>query len=513
MPKFGPRSIERLGNCTRNMVIKMIKKMKKTLLFTTAIAMCFAVSCAEFEDDMNVNSGEGMTVTASLEEITRTHLDGVSMYWKQSDAINVAIDPAVSSKPYSVTLDRFDLQSGADTKSAVFKSETASPGNVYHAAYPATSYVKEGERYIFFDFPYEQEYVENGIKDGYVPMYAYGVDDPSKLSFMYGSGIVRLNLYDAQSANPVSISKIEVITDQPASGLMVASLNLNRFPAYRMNTNKQYTITYDVPDVVLSKDQTQPTSFNICLANTISNGAKLLTDGVYASVTFKVYASDGSVFTKTKQNQTIEGGKIYDFPALQYEGAVTYKVGDYYPNPSVDVNDPEEVAKVEGIVFAVSEDGKSGKVFSKFEVTGYQWSLSGTVDNTDDADDGSVNTAAVAALESVDLNTIQYPVFDYCAGLGNGWYVPAVNELVAIHTLRGDLSIHKNALNTKLTEVGGTGFSEVLYYSSTEFESSRNKAYAVNFKRASTASDLKQGALKTAADGYKFRFVKKFGNN
>lgn len=491
----------------------MIKKMKKTLLFTTAIAMCFAVSCAEFEDDMNVNSGEGMTVTASLEEITRTHLDGVTMYWKQSDAINVAIDPAVSSKPYSVTLDRFDLLSGADTKSAVFKSETASPGSVYHASYPATSYVKEGERYIFFDFPYEQEYVENGIKDGYVPMYAYGVNDPSKLSFMYGSGIVRLNLYDAKSANPVSISKVEVITDQPASGLMVASLNLNRFPAYRMNTNKQYTITYDVPDVVLSKDPTQPTSFNICLANTVSNDIELLTGGVYASVTFKVYASDGSVFTKTKQNQTIEGGKIYDFPAVQYEGAVTYKVGDYYPNPSVDVNDPEEVAKVEGIVFAVSEDGKSGKVFSKFEVTGYQWSLSGTVDNTDEADDGSVNTAAVAALESVDLNTIQYPVFDYCAGLGNGWYVPAINELVAIHTLRGDLSIHKNALNTKLTEVGGTGFSEVLYYSSTEFESSRNKAYAVNFKRASTADDLKQGALKTAANSYKFRFVKKFSNN
>lgn len=491
----------------------MIKKMKKTLLFTTAIAMCFAVSCAEFEDDMNVNSGEGMTVTASLEEITRTHLDGVTMYWKQSDAINVAIDPAVSSKPYSVTLDRFDLLSGADTKNAVFKSETASPGSVYHASYPATSYVKEGERYIFFDFPYEQEYVENGIKDGYVPMYAYGVNDPSKLSFMYGSGIVRLNLYDAKSANPVSISKVEVITDQPASGLMVASLNLNRFPAYRMNTNKQYTITYDVPDVVLSKDPTQPTSFNICLANTVSNDIELLTGGVYASVTFKVYASDGSVFTKTKQNQTIEGGKIYDFPAVQYEGAFTYKVGDYYPNPSVDVNDPEEVAKVEGIVFAVSEDGKSGKVFSKFELTGYQWSLSGTVDNTDEADDGSVNTAAVAALESVDLNTIQYPVFDYCAGLGNGWYVPAVNELVAIHTLRGDLSIHKNALNTKLTEVSGTGFSEVLYYSSTEFESGRNKAYVVNFKRASTADDLKQGALKTAANGYKFRFVKKFSNN
>ena len=497
------------------MVIKMIKKMKKTLLFTTAIAMCFAGSCAEFEDDMNVNSGEGMTVTASLEEITRTHLDGINMYWKQSDAINVAIDPAVSSKPYSVTLDRFDLQSGADTKSAVFKSETASPGDVYHAAYPATSYVKEGERYIYFDFPYEQEYVENGIKDGYVPMYAYGVDDPSKLSFMYGSGIVRLNLYDAQSANPVSISKIEVITDQPASGLMVASLNLNRFPAYRMNTNKQYTITYDVPDVVLSKDPTQPTSFNICLANTLCNGIKLLTDGVYASVTFNVYASDGSVFAKTKQNQTIEGGKIYDFPAVQYEGAVTYKVGDYYPNPSVDVNDPEEVAKVEGIVFAVSEDGFHGKILSLQEGSSLAWSTTGAADNTDDEDDGMANFTTVKAK---DPSFASYPAFAWCASLGEGWYIPAVNEVLLIRTV---WQANKTLLDNKFTEIGATPLSATkyvsskgnnqasYYYSSTEYADSPNKILSVSFNGTSAAgSGLKKSS--GTQENLLFRAVKLF---
>lgn len=491
----------------------MIKKMKKLFLFMTAIAMCFAVSCTESLNDIVVPSGEGVEVTASIDDMTKTHLDGVNMYWKESDEINVAIDPQLT-KPYSVTVERFKLISGANTKSAVFKSETASPGSVYHAAYPATSYVnvKGGDRYIYFDFPYEQEYIEGGIVDGYVPMYAYGVNDPSKLSFMYGSGIVRLNLYDATSTNPACISKIEVITDQPASGLMVASLDLNRFPAYRMNTNKQYTITYNVPDVILSKDQTHPTAFNICLANTLSNGSNLLTDGIYASVTFKAYASDGRVFTKIKQNQKIEGGKIYDFPAVQFEGAVTYQVGDYYPNPSVDINDPDQVSKVEGVVFEVSTDGTSGKIFAKTEATGYKWSLSGTVDNTNDADDGSVNTATIAELEDKDTRSIQYPIFDYCRSIGNGWYVPAINELLAIHKLRGDLSTQKNALNTKLTNVDGIVFSEVLYYSSTEDGAARNKAYCVNFKRASTASDLKTSGLKASADSFKFRFVKKFGN-
>ena len=490
--------------------------MKKIFLFMTAIAMCFAVSCTGLEDDMNVNSGEGMTVTASLEEITRTHLDGINMYWKEGDAINVAIDPQLT-QPYLVTLERFDLQSGADTKSAVFKSETASPGSVYHAAYPATSYVKAGggDRYIYFDFPYEQEYVENGIKDGYVPMYAFGVDDPSKLSFMYGSGIVRLNLYDAKSASPVSISKIEVITDQPASGLMVASLNLNRFPAYRMNTNKQYTITYDVPDVVLSKDPTQPTSFNICLANTLCNGIKLLTDGVYASVTFNVYASDGSVFAKTKQNQTIEGGKIYDFPAVQYEGAVTYKVGDYYPNPSVDVDDPEEVAKVEGIVFAVSEDGFHGKMLSLQEGSSLAWNTTGAADYTDDEDDGMANFTTVKAK---DPSFASYPAFAWCVSLGEGWYIPAVNEVLLI---RATWQANKTLLDNKFTAIGAMPLSAMkyvsskgkdqasYYYSSTEYADSRNKILSVSFNGTSSAGS---GLKKTSGtqENLLFRAVKLF---
>lgn len=477
--------------------------------YIIALTAILSSACAELMDDSIPSVGNGLEVAASIEDVeTKTHLDGVDMYWAEGDAINVAIDPDFTNKV--VTLSTFTMASGANEKTAVFKSETADPGTTYCAAYPATSYVKAGEKYIFYDFPIEQEYVQNGIKDGYIPMFAPLTNDPSKLKFLYGSGVVRLNLYDTNAAEPAKITKIEVTTDTPASGVMVAS-NLNRFPFARLNTNKQYTITYDVPDVQLSSDSSAPTSFHICLANSKSNGINLcLPDGVYASIKYTIYASDGRIFTKEKNNQIIEGGKIYNMSAIPFEGAYTYKVGDYYPNPSVDLSNPAEVAKVKGIVYAVTEDGKHGKAFSINEITGMKWSLSGTVDNTDDQEDGTVNAETIKTLEAEDASSIQYPAFTEVAKFGEGWYIPALNELLAIHALRGDSTANIKAMDAKLTAVGGVGFSQVLYYSSTEYEAGRNKAWSVNFKRASTAVDLTASALKVAADGYKFRPVIKF---
>lgn len=451
----------------------------------------------------------------------RTSLEGLTMKWSDGDAIVVSADPSVSQKPYSVTIQKFDLSEGAGTNRGVFTSETGIAGAEFYAGYPASSCtVKEGERYFYYSFPHEQVYVANGIKDGYVPMFAYKTTDPSALKFKYGSGIIRLNLYDAVSETPVAITKIEVITDVPASGDIVASLNLDRFPAYRLNTNKQTTITYTVPAVQLSSNPDQPTQFNICLANTYSNGANLTTDGNYASVKFVIHAADGSTFTQEKTNQRIEGGKIYNMPALQYKrDLASYKVGDYYPDPNVDLKNAEEVAKIKGIVFSISDGGYHGKIVSLKEGSGLQWSLSGTVDHTDDPDDGAVNAATIKTLEDQDATSIQYPAFEWAESLGEGWYIPALNELKEIRTLYGDLNADKTAINAKFTAVGGTALSDIYYYSSTEYDilttegaSQRNRCYALNFKRTTTASDLIFGAIKKSSNSTNcvFRAVKKF---
>ena len=494
--------------------------MKKTIFLPAVLAML--AGCAKDECGLPENGQCPVTFdtiearTAVPASPSKTTLVGLEMLWSEGDAINVAADPAFSGKPYSISLHEFTISSGAGEKSAVFTSDTPLTGTVMYAAYPASSYTKEGEKYIYFDYPSVQNYVPDGIEDGIIPMYAHAFTDPSDVEFMYGSGILRINLY---STNDVSLEKIIVTTDEPASGVFVVDPALKRMPRVKNGTNSQTQITYNIGGVSLSKNPSAPTQFNICLANTMSNGAKVTESGAYSTVKVDIYAADGSVLTKTISDQVIEGGVIYSKSAIAFVGKISYAVGDYYPNPAVDTDDPEASAEVEGIVFEVDETGQHGKIFSLEEGSGLKWSLSGTVDNTDDRADGQVNSDIISGLEPEDPSTIQYPAFDWAASLGEGWYIPAVEELTAIHALRGDLSAQKNALNQKLTDVSGTPFSEYFYYSSTEYDvldadggSQRNRVYTVNFKRASSASDLLSGALKNSSDSDKcvYRAVKKF---
>ena len=480
--------------------------MKRTVFLLPILAM-FA-GCTKQQSESFGSEGAPVTFdkivahAAAPGTASKTALDGLEMLWSEGDAINVAADPQFSAKPYSITLHEFGISSGAGEKSAVFAS--------------ASSYTKEGEKYIYFDYPSVQNYVPDGIEDGIIPMYAHAFTDPSDVEFMYGSGILRINLY---STNDVSLEKIIVTTDEPASGVFVVDPALKRMPRVKNGTNSQTQITYNIGGVSLSKDPSAPTQFNICLANTMSNGAKVTESGAYSTVKVDIYAADGSVLTKTIRDQVIEGGVIYSKSTIAFDGKICYSVGDYYPNPSVDTDDPEASAAVEGIVFEVDETGQHGKIFSLEEGSGLKWSLSGTVDNTDDKADGQVNSDIISGLEAEDPSTIQYPAFDWAASLGEGWYIPAVEELTSIHALRGDLSAQKNALNQKLTDVSGTPFSEYFYYSSTEYDvldadggSQRNRVYTVNFKRASSASDLLSGALKNSSDSDKcvYRAVKKF---
>ena len=491
--------------------------MKKRY-YIIALTAILSSACADLMDDsVNPSTGKGLEVAATIEDVeTRTHLDGVDMYWDEGDAINVAIDPDFTTKV--VTLSTFNMASGANEKTAVFKSETAEPGSSYCAAYPATSYVKTGEKYIYYDFPIVQDYVQNGIKNGYVPMFAPLTDDPSKLKFMYGSGVVRLNLYDTDADSPAKITKIEVTTDTPASGLMVAS-NINRFPFARDMKNKQYTITYNVPEVQLSSNSSAPTSFHICLANSKSNGANLCTNGVYASIKYTIYSSDGRIFTKEKNNQIIEGGKIYNMPAIAFEGVYTYTVGDYYPNPNVDIKDATAVAAIEGLVYEVSEDGLHGKMISLVEGSSLKWNTTGAADNTDNKDNGAENFKTIIAK---DPTLESYPAFAWCASLGDGWYIPAINEVVALRTAWGLTNAEKDAFNAKLTAIGATPLSaskyveakgkdqNAYYYSSTEDASASQKVLSSSFANndSAPASGLKKSS--DTQENLLFRAIKTF---
>ncbi len=124
-----------------------------------------------------------------------------------------------------------------------------------------------------------------------------------------------------------------------------------------------------------------------------------------------------------------------------------YKVGDYY-------NDGVK----EGVVFEVSEDGRHGKIVSmKQSAEWLKWSSDSAEQkrligaNSDI--DGAYNMAKVKAISGW---RDKYPAFKWCADLGEGWYLPAKEELRTIYKC-------KDKLNPKLTDK-----LLVTYWSSTE---------------------------------------------
>ena len=302
-----------------------------------------------------------------------------------------------------------------------------------------------------------------------------------------------------------------MITNVPASGTMVVTPGNSRFPFAHDGRNTQTVVTYNVPEIQLSNSSETPTAFNIGLA---SSGRVGMT--AYSSLEIKIYATNGAVFSKTKTNFEVAGGKIYNFVPLQFDGTISYKVGDYYPNPGINVSDADAVKTVEGIVFCVTDDGVHGKIISLVESSGLKWNTTGGKDETLDDVDGTVNWNII---KSKDASFTNYPAFAWCASLGDGWYIPAINELLAVRTAWGATIKEKEAFNKRISDVGGiplkmTAMVEgsaksAYYYSSTEKESAANKALSLSFNSTSGASD----GIKKSSDSQAnliFRAIKKF---
>ena len=155
-----------------------------------------------------------------------------------------------------------------------------------------------------------------------------------------------------------------------------------------------------------------------------------------------------------------------------------YAVGDYY-------NDGTK----EGVVFEVSADGKHGKIVSMTQsASSLRWSSDEAEQRrlvgADNQTDGAVNMAIIKAISGWES---KYPAFKWCAGLGEGWYLPAKEELDIIHN-------NKDAINANLTHQ----LLERGYWSSTEYDYHASDgvfcAWYVSMRDGSTGSYYKNGS-------------------
>jgi len=121
----------------------------------------------------------------------------------------------------------------------------------------------------------------------------------------------------------------------------------------------------------------------------------------------------------------------------------TYKVGDYY-----------NVNGKEGVVFYVDASGKHDKIVSLTQSRGkLQWSSNESEQKRLIGASSKTNGAAnMQAVQQRPNWRTDYPAFAWCANLGSGWYLPAIEEL-KLFTL--NKSVH-DAVNRTLATKGGT---------------------------------------------------------
>lgn len=157
----------------------------------------------------------------------------------------------------------------------------------------------------------------------------------------------------------------------------------------------------------------------------------------------------------TEQVVTVSSSSI----AFRQDIARRYKVGDYY-----DFNGKR------GVVFEVSRDGRHGKIVSMNQS---EQPLCWTVDSKEqrrkreaiDIVDGAKNMVVIAAIEDWQS---KYPAFKWCAEQGEGWYLPAIDELKSlILNEKARESINRTLIDKGGVPLFGRGDKE-RYWSSTE---------------------------------------------
>ena len=137
----------------------------------------------------------------------------------------------------------------------------------------------------------------------------------------------------------------------------------------------------------------------------------------------------------------IEGGNgpTIDFTLTDDEG------GSAEPEPTPDNCKIGDILTINGIRGIVFQTTPSVKMVSVTETTA-QWSTEEVVTGATDSDNGRANMSKIQAITNWQS---KYPAFKWCANYGEGWYLPARNELNIIYEKASeiDATLTKNGLD------------------------------------------------------------------
>lgn len=182
--------------------------------------------------------------------------------------------------------------------------------------------------------------------------------------------------------------------------------------------------------------------------------------GLIAVVSYNLWAKEKQAEPPVKTTVAPLTVETTEVPLTEEIAEVeTYSVGDYYDD-----------GKRQGVVFAVWDDGRHGKIVS-LDQAEKQWCTDGKYNTNEQSEkksvvgassdsDGKSNTDKVIAR--TDSN--KYPAFQWCRAKGDEWYLPSKEELKLLYKVKD--KVNKTLIDKSM---------EVLhrwYWSSTESTSS-----------------------------------------
>ena len=136
----------------------------------------------------------------------------------------------------------------------------------------------------------------------------------------------------------------------------------------------------------------------------------------------------------------------------------SYKIGDYYDD-----------GIKQGVVVYVDGSGRHGKIVSLAE-NRLTWAWGKyeieRLIGADDKNDGANNMAKVKMISDW---RVKYPAFAWCAGLGEEWYLPAIEELKLFTPPHPNFDNINQTLEIYGTKIKQPFLRARLYWSSTEY--------------------------------------------
>lgn len=175
----------------------MIMKVYKYIIPVLSAALLMA-ACDNREQmpELRTDGERECVFSASSEQTSKTYVDGLSILWEAGDEIAV-FDDAGSEKAV-LTLD-----SGAGTKSAIFKGTVSSAATKFFAAYPAASVSAASDSVLTVSVPAEQKLVAGGRNLDPAALVGVAATEGNELSFKNVIAAIR---FTVDMKNIVSVS-------------------------------------------------------------------------------------------------------------------------------------------------------------------------------------------------------------------------------------------------------------------------------------------------------------------